>query len=268
MRNRIIPLIIIFILLFPLLKSIVFASASNGWEVTTESDDSSCSDKVDNDGDAYIDWSDYSCRSLVWGYVKDKYGNPVYNASVEVLGPDNEIDFTDSLGYYELYAIPHTNPLGNGNYNYFFAVNKTHKSNTVDERDIEPGGITYLQNHSVNFTMFENKNVCESDCTYNTDSLCHVECLGLNGCTNSNLYNTLGLCGSVDNPYQAGTVLSINSTHKVVCCNGDPYRFQSEKIDNSDLNKVNINLENIKHTERVVFVNGQTYKIHVVVFNK
>jgi hypothetical protein len=271
MRSKLEPFLIVIIIIslisFVSVNSVLVHSAGS-WTVSGESDDTKCSDGIDNDGDGYVDWDDLSCRSLVQGYVKDNYGNPIYNASVYVIGPDNELDYSDSLGYYELYAVPKSNPLGNGNDNLFFALNKTHRSETVNEEDIKSGGITYLENHTLNLTLFENDNVCESDCTYKTDTMCHVDCLGINGCYNSEVFDTLGMCGSVLNPYEKGTILTINSTDKVVCCNGDPYKYQPEDVDETDLVELNPKLDNVKSLERIVFIKGQSYKVHVVLFDE
>jgi len=184
------------------------------------------------------------------GTVTDAFGTPIAGAEVTILGSGLS-DITNQGGNYFIRDVPA------GTYDILASkqgfVPSEPKQVTVD-------GINVF---TVDFTLYTAGSDCRQDCSKTTDEenlRCHADCDGINGCKFYDL-RTKEVCTT---PYEkvVGVTESYNSTHKLRCCEGDPYLYK--KISGDRL--VFLESENIVRITRIVFWRGQFVRMIIDVF--
>ncbi len=213
---------------------------------------------TDIDGDGWQElcdpgeWHFGDTNAVFFGWVKNSTGQGVPNATVEFVGYDDvrKVTYrynvtTNGSGYYESYVI--------ANATYDLMASKIgFRSDTVTKQEVEIFDVK-----EINFTIVWEFEPCESDCTYINDRICHRECNGKVGCEFFDA-NTTRICNNKND----GWVRAYNSTHEIICCEGEPYETQELRVVDTAASDV----EHLVRQVRVVVFRGKPTKLVIDVF--
>ncbi len=182
------------------------------------------------------------CMACVVGSVKDADGNNISGAFIQIIG--TPYTATSSAG---TYAIA---PTDSGSYT--MSASKSPFTPTIlPNTQISPSAIT-----QVDFVLGTGPSMCESDCTYLSDSLCHQDCWGTNGCT---FYDSIA--ASTCNSQASGFRLPYGGGQEIQCCTGSPYMPAKIKA------TTEIDSSNVVRIVKIALYEGKLIKIVIDVFD-
>lgn len=207
--------------------------------------EATCGDSIDNDCDSLIDCEDLDCGGTLEGYVYDEEGNTIPDALVEVYANTTKIDetFTDGFGAYSILV-----PCGTFN---VVASYEDYVPDTIIDIVVPTGDIVAVDN-----LILEVGRICEMDCTYNTDNLCHSECDGVSGCNFED--DTAKLkC----NFAEKGWEVEYDSDNIIECCEGSPISIDIAK----KKAEVSCSYGNIVKYYKIIYYNGKPVRMVTVV---
>ena len=214
------------------------AAASTGAEI--------CTDGIDNDGDGSIDCADTDCAGSVSGNVKNTNGDNINGARIDALQVTalKYTEFTNSLGNYQ------ANGVLCGTYN-MVASASGYISSTITGVNLPPKG-SITADFTGEKALVEG-GICETDCTYAGENIIHKECSGINGC---NFYDAIA--ADVCNFAQPGWIRDYSQTQQIECAEGAPY----DKIEVSAI--VTCEKENLIESTQIVNYRGELVRMIVV----
>jgi hypothetical protein len=165
-----------------------------------------CDDGIDNDYDGLTDCEDPDCDGNITGYVKNQDSSPLEGAKVEVFQGSTKVaedPYTEPDGSYEI-------NIACGTYN--LAASKTDYLPDTRSNVIVPPRTTIQENFTLTYGI-----VCEDDCSYLLDDVCHEECDGVNGCS---FYDETAK--EKCNLAQVGWEVEYDEDNFIECCEGLP----------------------------------------------
>jgi hypothetical protein len=244
------------------LGSVCTKSDSNGGE------ELSCYDGIDNDCDGATDFCDGKfplpcarydrlddgCTVTISGVISDTDNEPVEGAQVFALTHFGYKDFSRVINFSN-----YTN--AGGHYSIAVYANSTYeivvkkRGNNIFSENSEHLDIG--DNWELNMTLAKDVG-CQPTCSMHDDSLCQMECSGINGCA---FYSPLAAV--VCNMRPKGAILEFNSTHNIECCGGSPFRrLVSSKPNVEILNSTYVN----RNTNLVIY-RGKPIQMIVVTYS-
>ena len=183
------------------------------------------------------------------GYVKEVSDAGIVGASVSAMSNSSLAGASDSSGFYFIAPI--------GPKSYDFIASKASYSPTIQYAiPVSDAQITHLD-----FILGHGSSLCEADCTYPTDSVCHKSCWGTNGCSFYSAYDGDTRAANVCDGQGKDFRVQYSPTDEIQCCAGAPYVVK--KI------KSSIEVANATHISRVtrlVLYEGKFVKMIVTVF--
>ncbi len=182
-----------------------------------------------------------SCPGCVRGSVANASGEPVENVVVTILGATSTL--TGPSGNY---LIAPANP---GSHS-MSAVKNPYTPTVLKNQQVSSSQIT-----TVNFQLGYGSNLCEADCTYTSDSICHPACAGTNGCSFYSL-ETMNICKN----QPLGFRFPYGSGQEVQCCTGTPYDLVKVKA------ITQIDSSNVVRIVKISLYEGKLVKIVIDVF--
>ena len=223
----------------------------------------SCSDGYDNDCDSVNDYFDSDCLATISGYVfeiKNEVETPLNDATVKAVGVYDEFETrTNTDGYYAFNTLRGGSPYEQSFYDIYFSK-FLYLSETILKREAKYGE----ENSNNDIILTTQSILCESDCTYRHDNVCHQECNGKSGCIfGSDEVPPLTAIEKCDGFKQPGFTFeyTVGTEQKeFLCCTGeDPNStiISSARASSEDKNMVK--------TEKIVIYNGEPIKMVVVV---
>lgn len=201
-----------------------------------------CYNAIDDDIDTDVDFDDSDCSGYLQGKITNENGEDVIGAKVEIRDSDLtviETGFTNSSGEYKILVQIGT---------YTVVVTST---------GYVPGTFQDINVPPFNTVIFDIEvatgDVCESDCTLNTDNIINPSCDGVNGCT---FYDetSKAACEFA----QPGWVREYSPTESVICPDGEP--FESVQVGAS----ITCSEDNLIKVTKVVNYQGKLVKLVVV----
>lgn len=223
---------------------------------------------IDSDGDGYDDRCDsfigdpcsvfkqgdncnnllgQGCGGCVNGTVTNSTSN-LSNAVVQAVGFPKYKATTDSKGDYQIFNV--TAPR-----NYDFSAQKQGYESVL--RSNMP--VSNISMTTINFVLGSGSSLCQADCSYTSDELCHTECEGAcDGVSCCTFYDSG--TKSVCNNRLVNFRMSYNSTHEIQCCKGSPY------IPLKAVATTQINATNVVRSTRSVWYEGKLVKLVIDVF--
>lgn len=186
------------------------------------------------------------------GTVTNVSGEPIEGALVDILSPLELNDITNENGNYFIGDVP------KGEYD--IVASKDGFESSKKQFDIDDGVVT------VNFILYTAGTECLPDCSKTSDEKprCHMDCEGINGCNFSDVVirNKCTRDGMEGWGIPVGNTISYNGTHKVTCCEGEPYLYEKRKA-----NVIIPGATNIVRITRIVFFRGQFARMIVDIFD-
>ena len=179
------------------------------------------------------------------GTVRDAFGDPIAGAEVTILGSGLS-EITDEYGNYFIRDVPA------GTYD-IIASKQGFKPGTQDF-DFDATGVI-----TIDFVLLTAGTECQQDCSKTSDEIpvCHAECDGINGCTFHDK-TTKEACANP--PRVTNAIESYNSTHKLLCCEGGPYKPKKATI------KLPDDATHVVRITRIVFWRGRFVRMIVDMF--
>jgi hypothetical protein len=162
---------------------------------------------VDVDGDGKLEMCDpgewINSEARIIGTVTNVSGDVVVGALVKVVGT-NFSAVTAADGTYTIEGVPE------GVYDLTAS-----KAPYADDFSLDTDVYAEV---TVDFVLSHPSDVCEADCSYISDSVCHADCQGKSGCW---FYDdtTLSVCDGQG----VGFVKNYGGGQVVECCTGQPY---------------------------------------------
>jgi hypothetical protein len=183
----------------------------------------------------------------VEGYVTDLSGNPLEGVKIKILGINKEYK-TDADGYYFICEFPEGTYDIVASLKNYEEVNKNFK---FDGTEID----------EVNFKLLDESTECQPDCSKTSDEKprCHPECDGINGCK---FYDDQAKAKCATPLLRVvGVFENYNSTHTMICCEGEPYLKKKGKVVLPE------NATNAVSITRIVFWRGSFVRMVTNVWN-
>ncbi|PIN73173.1 hypothetical protein COV22_01435 [Candidatus Woesearchaeota archaeon CG10_big_fil_rev_8_21_14_0_10_47_5] len=224
---------------------------------------SSCYDDIDNDCDNTKDFgsiassfngADTDCMGRLKGRITNLGGIALSGVTVTVV---SKIEYA---GVFTTFDVT-TETDADGNYEF---NNNLPGNLRYDIVASKPGyedaklGNVFLPFRSENTADLQLRfvSLCEPDCSFASDAICHAECEGINGCSFYDL-TAKTVCDGVHTDFDR----QYNATHKVSCCKGAPYLPSDIKA------VVEIQgAKNIVNIVRNVWYDGRFVKMVISVF--
>jgi len=221
--------------------------------------DGSCKSQItDTSFDRYNCHPCGYCKTCKNGACIDKPGvkgtvtnvslEKIKGAEIKILGLDKSYT-TDENGYYFICEFPQGT--------YDIVASKKGFDPVNEQFDFDGTSIV-----NINFVLYTAGSECKPDCSKTTDEKprCHADCDGINGCR---FYDqrTKELC-TVPYSRVVNVLESYNSTHKLLCCDGEPYLYP--KISGDQL----VFPESEHHVKitRIVFFRGKFARMIIDLF--
>ena len=183
------------------------------------------------------------------GTVRDAFGDPIEGALVDVLSPLDLSAITDGNGNYFIRDVPAGT--------YDIVASAQEKSFGLETKKLIDFDATDVV--TVDFVLYTEGTECQQDCSKISDEIpvCHADCEGINGC---NFYDETAKEACANPPRVTNAIESYNSTHKLLCCDGEPYKPKKATI------KLPDDATHIVRITRIVFWRGKFVRMIVDMF--
>ncbi|MBI3051273.1 carboxypeptidase regulatory-like domain-containing protein [Candidatus Woesearchaeota archaeon] len=218
---------------------------------------------ADANGDGFLEVCDANTHPALWvtptgsvvGKVTDAGGNPLGGVEVKIVGSRNRT-FTAADGTYRIDGVN----ASRGTILYDMIASKAPFSPST-LKGIQIKDFDTVAPTMVNFALGFGSSLCEEDCSYTNDEMCHSECQGTNGC----LFFDRAAIDACDGFHKDFTrPYNFTETgerhYEVRCCEGKPKEPVRIKA------TIKINSTAVARITRTVYYEGKLVKMIIDVF--
>ncbi|MBI3051604.1 carboxypeptidase regulatory-like domain-containing protein [Candidatus Woesearchaeota archaeon] len=214
----------------------------------------------DTNGDGFLEVCEANFHPGRWvtptgavsGRVTDAGGNSISGAEVKILGTKNRT-LTDAAGNYLIKGVNASSL----SLKYDMISSRAPFSPSTKKDVLIPDFDTSI----VNFVLGYGPTLCEGDCTFSNDEMCHSECQGTNGCLfydQAAIAACDGLHTGFTRPYSY--LESGELEYELRCCTGKPKEPVRIKA------TVKINSPSVARITKTVYYEGRLVKMIIDVF--